>query len=214
MKDRVNFLTVIRAGDARRNRARQVLMAATALGVGILAVWFGVLQFQVSQVRKENRRLERRVEELKDLHALNATLGRKREQLTGRRDELHGMLRIHSGVRSGSAHWSRMLADLAAALPPGVWLDRLQVGPDTGEENGEGSAAAASPDPLAGLNGRVRVSLSGRTVSQEQLLDFLARVDRDPRWESATLKKTDRDPGGVLKLPDLVRFQILLVPAG
>jgi len=213
MKDRVNFLSSLQAGDDFRNRVRQTFLVIAALGVVVLSAWFGILQFQVSNIQKENRALDTRIDQLKDLHVLQASLSRKKEDLLERRERLHRMLEIQSGMQDGKARWSGILADLAGALPQGVWLDRLQVKTDEGEPGNTNDQETLVTGTMERPGNRVQVTLSGRTFSQEELLDFLSRMEDNPRWESATLRKTGREPNATMRLPDLYRFEITLVPA-
>jgi len=219
MKDRVNFLTSLRAGEHFKNRVRQGILMGGVLGAAVIAVYFGVLQYHVGKMKKVSSAMETEVDNLKDLHMLHATLDDKKGELLERRDRLRKMLDFQQGARNGQNQWSGILADLAQSLPPGVWLDQLQVKPfkrpvqTLGETETDGAGNEAEA-PRKTIEQRVLVTLSGKAFSQEELLDFLADMEQDPLWESATLKKSDREKNNATSMPDLYRFEILLVLAG
>jgi Tfp pilus assembly protein PilN len=213
MKDRVNFLNALRAGEDFRKRVRQALLVTAALGVAVIGAYYGVLQVRIGNVREERTALETKVTQMKDLQGLQAALGKKKEDLLGRREKLRRLLEFQNSVRGGKTSWSIVLADLAGSLPPSVWLDRLAVHP---VDPAQGEPGVDEPDaegPAGEARKRIGVSLSGRTFSQEELLDFLSSMGKNPLWESATLKKTDREQNGTAETQGLYRFEIDLVPA-
>jgi len=219
MKDRINFLSSLRAGEQRKNRIRQMLLGAAALGVCGIGVQFALLQHETGRLRSETAATEAELGRLKDLRTLEASLIVKKGELLDRRDRLRRLLEAQQGVGASRQDWSGILADLAQSLPLGVWLERLTVQPahPSAEKGGRGgSGGGGAPDGASRADPRRRlvVSLSGKAFSQEELLDFLADMEHDPRWESATLKKSDREKNNATSMPDLYRFEILLVLAG
>ncbi len=219
MKDRINFLSSLHAGALLKNRVRQWILMVGVLGVALISVYFGILQYHVRALKKASSAMETEVNNLKDLHMLRATLDDKKKEMLNRRYRLRKMLEFQQGARNGQNPWSGILADLAQSLPPGVWFDQLQVKPIEISMESPVETETAGGEEKTGTTTetterRVMVTLSGMAFSQEELLDFLADMEQDPLWESATLKKSDREKSSSTTMPDLYRFEIILLLAG
>jgi len=194
MKSRVNFLSSLQAGRLRKDRARQALIVAAALGVCLIGGQMALVGFRASGVKKEISALESDLQGLRDLLTMKAALEKKKADLDERLRQLEGGIELRSGSSQDRRPGSELLAGLAATLPPGVWFDRmvlqLQVEPESGQEPS--------------------VRIAGTSFSQEELLDFLSRLEQDPRWRSATLESADRESGPHPGLPGWYRYAMTL----
>ncbi|MEW6443841.1 MAG: PilN domain-containing protein [bacterium] len=197
MKDHVNFLDSLQAPLRIKQKLRQGIILLATTTMLLVAGHVSVLKHQVGRIRTDCRSLEDRVDLAKKMRAGLQALEKERQDLLGRKADIAGRLR--DGPALGEApRWSSLLVDLARQLPPRTWLERFAM------ESGSDGAAAG---------GRCTVRLSGRTFSQQDLLDFLSRLEQDPAWATVALTRSEKEGTDQGPPAGLHRFELALTPA-
>ena len=187
--------------EARREEAaRQTTRRLALVAAVVLVVLVGTSLFQVAGAtgqrgrladqRRTNRALQARVDELAGPQKVQQDLALARQRV--------------GTALAGDVSWPRVLEDLAATLPPTVWLDSFSLqlaggaGAGTGGAATTGTATAAAAPGTGGPMGTA--SFTAKALDFPSVAAWLDRLPRLPYYQNLSVSSVSKTEGGTRPL--------------
>lgn len=141
---------------APREWAIWALVLFTLLGVLVLGGWWFVLDREIKANAEEIAEAEETVRQLEDII-------REVEEFKRRKAELEHKIAVIQDLRANQRGPVRVMDEISRSLPELLWIDRMNVGPNS-------------------------ITLTGRAFNSNAVANFIENLDRVPEFEEPVLR--------------------------
>jgi len=156
--------------SVRQSEKKKLLGKIGGISAAII-LSLSIIGILVSQFSEKDK-LSKDVSEYEILDLKRMELDTKINELRNKRQKLASTLEASKSISSNQKEMYAVLMQLNGAIPDGVWLDKIQY------------------------NGNAKIDIDGKSISDQNILEFIEQLTATKAIERATLKTMNIEKAG------------------
>jgi len=156
--------------SVRQSEKKKLLGKIGGISAAII-LSLSIIGILVSQFSEKDK-LSKDVSEYEILDLKRMELDTKINELRNKRQKLASTLKASKSISSNQKEMYAVLMQLNGAIPDGVWLDKIQY------------------------NGNAKIDIDGKSISDQNILEFIEQLTATKAIERATLKTMNIEKAG------------------